>query len=73
MLVVGGTLAAAVGAAGAVGMFAAARSARGDGPYVGLGDVLSGLLLAAVAAIGLACLAVGTTGRLAARTAPGQA
>jgi hypothetical protein len=69
-LVVGGALAAAAGTAGAWVMIGAARSARGDGPFVGLGDALSGLLLACVAVIGLACLAAGATGRLAARTAP---
>ena len=73
VLVAGGALAAAAGTAGAGIMFAAARSARGDGPFVGLGEALTGFLLAAVAAIGLACLAAGTTGRLAARTAPGPA
>jgi hypothetical protein len=70
LLAVGGVLAAAAGIAGAMRMFAAAKAARGDGPFAGMGEVVVGVALAAVAAIGVACLAAGTTGWLAARTAP---
>jgi len=69
-LVVVGALAAVTGIAGAVSMFAAAATPHGEGPYAGLGDVVGAVASAAVAAIGLACLAAGTAGRLAARTGP---
>jgi hypothetical protein len=72
-LVIGGALGAAAATAGAMNMFAAARAARGDGPFVGLGEALAGLVLLAAAAVGIACIAAGTTGWLATRTAPGQA
>jgi hypothetical protein len=67
-LVIAGALAAVAGSAGAVSMFGASRTG-GEGPFAGLGEVLAGLLFGCVAAIGVVCLAAGTTGRLVARTA----
>jgi hypothetical protein len=72
-LLAGGLVAIAAGTAGAVKMFAAAESRHGHGPFAGLGEALVGLVLVAVAAIGVAGLAAGAFGWLAARSAAREA
>jgi hypothetical protein len=51
-------------------MFAAARTTHGDGWFAGMGEIIAGLAALWLAASGVAWFAVGTTGRLVARTAP---
>jgi hypothetical protein len=70
-LVVLGVVAAAAGTAGAMSQFAASTARHGEGPFSGLGEALVGMLLACVAALGVAACAAGAAGRLAARTEPG--
>jgi hypothetical protein len=61
---------AALGTVLALEMFVAARTRRGKGWFAGTGDVIAGLAAPWLAASGVAWFAAGTTGRLAARTAP---
>jgi hypothetical protein len=72
VLVVVGPLIAAIGAAGAVVMFAAARARRGEGFLAGLGEAIVAFVGLAVTVIGVLWLAAGAAGLLAARAAPGD-
>jgi hypothetical protein len=64
-----GLLVAVSGTAGAWQMFAAAAAQPVLGPFAGLGEVMVGVALLGLAALGVVCFAAGSTGRLAARTA----